>query len=251
MVTPCTNALRALQSNINKHLGNDMGMKHANAQLDADIRCLMDSLRDHQVYVQVPGRIIKYEDAEVEDVIDVGMSQLASLSPTSPLAEYNAAFRRLQKRRQMAPITKPPSPTFNLNATELPAMAESVFPRTPSPPSSPGTPPLPTALPGGQSSPPISSHEPIPNPESSTQHSAHSEELLDEIGEVKDDLDPGEPLLQGELQRMMDDVESGVEDATLARESLRDVALDMDAVESEDEDDLESDSSGSDSDYNP
>ena len=233
MITPCTNALRSLQGNINSHLGNDMGVKHANAQLNADIRCLMDSLMDHQVYIPKPGRVINYDDAEVLDVMDVGFSQLSSLASTSPLAEYNAAFRRLQKRRRMTPVTKPPSP--ELNVTELPDFGSRIFPGTPSPPSE------------------SSSRQPTPSPElvDLTGHGPTVAELLSEIREVQDEGDIDEPLLQGELQQIMDDIEYGVEEETLPRQSMRDVALDMDAVDSEDDDDTESSSSGSDSEYVP
>ncbi|KAJ3532193.1 hypothetical protein NMY22_g7845 [Coprinellus aureogranulatus] len=244
-VTPCVNALRELQGNINKHLGHDMGTKHANAQLGADIRCLMDSLKDHQVYVPKLGRVIKYEDAQVPDVVDVGLSQLSSLLPTSPLAEYNAAFKRLQKRRQMTPVTKPPSPV--LNATELPAFGARIFPETPSPPSSPGSTRSPASNP--IAAPTTTSPAPVPESERYTPDSPTSQELLDEIAEVRDDMDPGEPLLEGELRQLMDDVEHGVEEETLPRESLRDVALDMDAVDTDEDMGSASDDSGSDSDF--
>lgn len=204
IITPCTNSLRELQSQIDSTLGSDLGKKHANAQLEADIQCLMDSLQDHRVYTPVPGRMTNEDDPEVPNVINVGSSQLCSLAPNSPLAEYNAAFKRLQKRRKMTPVTKPPSPT--LNSTEIPAtLGDRIFPSSPSP-SSPSSSTRSSTPSPRASAPPLSTGSPTIG------------ELAAEIEEARNDVDTAEPLLQGELRQMMDDLDHGVADETLRRD---------------------------------
>ncbi|KAF8989724.1 hypothetical protein BDQ17DRAFT_1414321 [Cyathus striatus] len=103
-IMPCTDALRQLQLHMNKTLGADIGSKHANARLAEDIRSLMDSLREHNVYCIQKGRTTDVDDLPVPNVVNIGLNHLSNLSK-SPLADYNLAFQKLQKRRQMTAVT--------------------------------------------------------------------------------------------------------------------------------------------------
>ena len=142
----------------------------------------------------------------------------------------------------MAPVSLTPEPTLDLH--NLPdSLPSTIFPRTPSPPSSLGS-----SVPG--------SPTPPSNPQDTSPSSVAdralantgptTSELTAEISEAQEDDPTVEPMLQGELQQMMDDIRDGVVDETLRRESLRDVALDMDIVDSDEE--TESESSGVNSD---
>ncbi|KAJ3516532.1 hypothetical protein NMY22_g14184 [Coprinellus aureogranulatus] len=251
VINPCTESLRELQSHINATLGVDIGKKHANAQLMEDIQCLMDSLQDHKVYEVVPGRVTGEDDPPVKDAISVGIAQLSSSSPNSPLAEYNAAFQRLQKRRRMTAVTAEPEAT--LTFTELPTgLGERIFPRTPSPPSPAGSsegspllkpPPASTSPSTSRPTTAVSADEAL------AKSGPTMDELTDEIAEARHDPNTIEPLVEGELRQMMNDLEHGVGEETLARESLRDVAFDMDAVDSDFETESEDSSTDSDDNY--
>jgi len=63
----------------------------------------MNSLEDHKVYQVQKGRMLK-DDELAKDVIAVGLQNLTA-GEKNPLAEYNAAVKRLQKRRNMNPVT--------------------------------------------------------------------------------------------------------------------------------------------------
>ncbi|KAJ7175664.1 hypothetical protein C8R46DRAFT_1030699 [Mycena filopes] len=78
MVAPCVTALRHLSTSITRILGSDQGTKHEPADPSTDIKLLMKSLAEHDVY-KIKGRVF----AEVE---------------------YNAAFRKLQARLRLRPL---------------------------------------------------------------------------------------------------------------------------------------------------
>jgi hypothetical protein len=78
-------------------------MKHAPPDLRSDIQSLMNSLDEHKVYRILKGRMLK-DDELAKDVIGVGLQNLTT-GDKNPLAEYNGALRRLQKRRNMNPVT--------------------------------------------------------------------------------------------------------------------------------------------------
>ncbi|KAF5336631.1 hypothetical protein D9758_015938 [Tetrapyrgos nigripes] len=101
MISPCVEVFRKLATNINDSCGEArQGSRHAPPDLSKDIRILMDSLREHGVYKITKGRVFDVDDSLAKDVITEGLCNLSS-----PLAEYNAAFKRLQRRRRQMPIT--------------------------------------------------------------------------------------------------------------------------------------------------
>ncbi|KAF5334852.1 hypothetical protein D9758_014300 [Tetrapyrgos nigripes] len=101
MISPCVEVFRKLATNINDSCGEArQGSRHAPPDLSKDIRILMDSLREHGVYKITKRRVFDVDDSPAKDVITEGLCNLSS-----PLAEYNAAFKRLQRRRRQMPIT--------------------------------------------------------------------------------------------------------------------------------------------------
>lgn len=84
-------------------LGSRQGTKHTSPDLQKDIQRLMDSLRDHEVYVLKEGRIIDQEKAVVPNAISIGLRELQG-----PLQEFNKTFKRIQKRLHVHPIVGKP-----------------------------------------------------------------------------------------------------------------------------------------------
>lgn len=214
MITPCTIALRDLQNHINDSLGSDMGTKHASAKLAQDIKSLMHSLNEHKVYEVVPGRVTP-DEPPVPDVINNGLNQLAG-----PLNDYNTAFKRLQTRRKLTPATQEASP--QLTFSELPP-AETLSAGA----AAPDPPPL-----SPEDTPPIG----LPT----------SDELLSNIPELNGFHDTTDDVIEEELEHMLEELEQ--EEEGLPILSMRDIAVNMDAFESDAESELETDSD-SDSDY--
>lgn len=207
-----------LKKHLNKTLGSDLGTKHAKARLQEDIRSLMNSLKDHRVYEVVPGRVTDDDDPPVPDVIAVGRDQLLS-GDKSPLMDYNKAFVKLQKRRRMIPVTQEAS--SSLASTDLPTFEPPTHRETPPPPS-PGSD-------GLDNSSPIFG------------------DLLADIEELSDYDDTTQAVIDSEMQQVFADLEE--EQATLARVSMRDVALDPDEMTSDEEEDGQESDASSDSDY--
>jgi hypothetical protein len=88
--------LQKLARNFNDILGADQGTHHAPPDLSDDIRTLMESLDEHNVYRVQKGRILDDSDGGlVKDVISVGLEGLAD-GGKNPLWEFNNAFQRLQ-----------------------------------------------------------------------------------------------------------------------------------------------------------
>ncbi|KAJ7762332.1 hypothetical protein DFH07DRAFT_867516 [Mycena maculata] len=113
MVAPCVTALRHLSTSIINILGSDQGTKHEPADLSTDIKLLMKSLAENNVY-EVKGRVFAEGDGTpTPDVITLGIQQLSD-SSSNPLSEYNAAFLKLQARRRLVPLTLPSLPTAPL-----------------------------------------------------------------------------------------------------------------------------------------
>jgi len=103
IISPCVVALGNLQKMLNDTLGGDQGTKHAPPDLKADIESLMSSLDENNIYRIQKGRIIKDEDI-VKDVVAVGLQNLTS-GEKNPISDYNTAFKRLQMRRKMIPVS--------------------------------------------------------------------------------------------------------------------------------------------------
>ena len=127
MVSPCVEVLRQLDRTFNSVLGADQGTRHAPPDLTNDIQTLISSLEEHKVYRIIPGRVLTGENEPVKDVVAIGLQNLTG-GAKNPLSEYNAAFRRLQIRRRMTPVTD--LPTLQSTAVSPPSepkiMAENV-----------------------------------------------------------------------------------------------------------------------------
>jgi len=96
-------ALGDLQKTLNDTLGADQGTKHAPPYLKSDIESLMNSLDEHKIYEVQKGRMLRTDEI-VKDVIVVGLQNLTS-GLKNPLSEYNSTVQRLQKRRNMTPVS--------------------------------------------------------------------------------------------------------------------------------------------------
>lgn len=136
---------------IQEDLGSRQGSKHSIPDLRRDINTLMDSLKEHEVYVVKNGRTVDSQDSPVPDVLTAGLAALGHGSTTNPIAEFNAQFDRLRERYKLTPVSLDrawPSRTGSAIdptiASEVTAM-DTELPRDPTSPTSP-TPPLPTSL---------------------------------------------------------------------------------------------------------
>ncbi|KAF5361520.1 hypothetical protein D9758_006132 [Tetrapyrgos nigripes] len=103
MITPCIAILREIARTMNGMLGGDIGSNHKAADLTNDIDTLMTSLGEYNVYRLQQGRVLN-EDEVVNDVILTGLQMLTDAG-NNPLDDYNTAFKNLQKRRRMRPVT--------------------------------------------------------------------------------------------------------------------------------------------------
>jgi hypothetical protein len=158
----------------------------------------MNSLDEHKVYRVQKERMLN-NDELAKDVIAVGLQNLTA-GDKNPLAEYNGAFRKLQKRRKMNPVTTEPS-----FPTTLPSSLQSV---PPSPSGSP-LPKIPLAV--------IANDEGSPVPEEKNE----AEQILSDLeGGVLDNTLPR--LTEDDVAYDMDevvievdpDVESGDSDTS-------------------------------------
>lgn len=127
MISPCISLLRKLALDVNSTLGAKLGSKHHTPNLDKDLLALRQSLMGHNIFGIEPGRVIdraKPETGVVPNIVNVGLNMLPG-----PLDDYNRAFKNLQERRRLQPLTD-----------DLPAAyaAGSESPRAPS--TAPSTP---------------------------------------------------------------------------------------------------------------
>jgi hypothetical protein len=103
MVAPCVTALQHLSTSITQILGSDQGTKHEPADLSTDIKLLMKSLAEHNIY-KIKGWVFAEGDGSpTPDVIAAGVKQLAN-SSSNPLVEYNTAFQKLQVYLRLNPL---------------------------------------------------------------------------------------------------------------------------------------------------
>ncbi|KAK1230299.1 hypothetical protein PQX77_006614 [Marasmius sp. AFHP31] len=134
MIAPCVNILRHLATAMNESLGHRQGSRHRSANIQNDINALMKSYKEHNVYEVREGRTVDDDDTQIfTDCVTAGLEALTA-GNDNPLTEYNSAFRRLQKRRQMAPLSTKPAAT---NTTPAPTEAQPV----PDPASTSASPP--------------------------------------------------------------------------------------------------------------
>ncbi|KAF6743049.1 hypothetical protein DFP72DRAFT_859600 [Ephemerocybe angulata] len=212
MISPCVTALRDLATSMKVNLGTDIGTKHQAPDLSRDIQVLMNSLAEHGVYAKTIGRKLDAEDPPVVDVIQAG---LQSLVEGTALGEYNSAFAKLQKRRQMMPIyTEGDSPEAG---SALTSTSDH-----PAPPSSPA--------PASGNTGEASSAEASPTQIASAGASAN-EMVEDSESDDDADSDVGE---DGDLEAALKD-----DGPTLPRDRYEDVAFDMDVVEVDDDGEFE------------
>lgn len=103
IIAPCITQLRQLSTMMHDTFGSFQGNKHAPPDLSNDIDELMNSLREHAVYMPQESRSIDGDKAEVPDVVALGAGQLVT-----PIIEYNAMFERLRQRRRLRPLVGSP-----------------------------------------------------------------------------------------------------------------------------------------------
>jgi hypothetical protein len=104
MISPCVHILRQITTTINSMLGSYQGSKHKSPKLHADLRVLMESLRDHCVYEYKEGRTLDDDDTPTPNTISLGLEKLKPA-----IEEYNNAFLARQLRYSQTPVIDRPS----------------------------------------------------------------------------------------------------------------------------------------------
>ncbi len=100
MVTPCISLLRHVALQVNTNFGARLGSKHHTPDITRDLTELQDSMRANSVFRQQPGRILRgIKSCEVPNAITTGLLNLHE-----PLADYNMAFAKLQRRRRQTTL---------------------------------------------------------------------------------------------------------------------------------------------------
>jgi hypothetical protein len=66
----------------------------------------MDSLTEHEVYVEKEGRVLDDDEKPAPDVLSVGMAALTHGTSTTPLAEFNQQFDIMRERRRLTPVSE-------------------------------------------------------------------------------------------------------------------------------------------------
>lgn len=186
-----------------KVLGTDLGTRHAPVDLTIDIKVLMHSLKDHQVYEKVSGRILDKDDKPVTDVVAEGFR---SLSQGTALNDYNHTFTKLQERRRMKPLvggdaTHGSSDVENSQNIQIPASS-------------------------------------TPSTSNATEAVSSSPFTDDDLGSSPNDDQEANTTedTQDEPTKVLEE-----DDETLALSTAEDVAFDMDTREMEEEEDVEDD----------
>ncbi|TEB28338.1 hypothetical protein FA13DRAFT_1794076 [Coprinellus micaceus] len=87
MISPCVYALRHLANAMKKVLGTDLGTRHAPVDLTIDIKVLMHSLKDHQVYEKVSGRILDKDDKPIPASSTPSTSNATEAVSSSPFTD--------------------------------------------------------------------------------------------------------------------------------------------------------------------
>ncbi|PPQ87522.1 hypothetical protein CVT24_011658 [Panaeolus cyanescens] len=169
-----------------------------------DIQVLMDKLKEHEVYKLVEGRRLDDDDSPAVDVVSEGMGSLVT---GSILTDFNAAFCDLQKRRRLSPVWGTAHDGVHKN-TNTPA----INPQVPPPSSSPQSLPLNAR-------------------DLSTEEVDATSQAQQDQETVLEGLDGSE----GEDVVSEDELECD-DEYTLPLLTLDDVALEMDEVEGDDED---------------
>ena len=109
MISPCINSLRHLVTSMNEALGVRQGVKHAEPNLQHDMKELRRSLADANVYRIQPGRTIDGNKAIVPNVVGLGLAHISA-----SLRQYNHMFVQLKHRRQRtSPLVVEPESSDN------------------------------------------------------------------------------------------------------------------------------------------
>lgn len=103
MISPCVHVVRRVAREFHHTLGDRQGTKHSDTDLSDDIRALVSSMNEHQIYTMLPGRVFDAEDSPPKDVVSEGYRMLAHGSKRS-IDEYNKSFTQLQQRFKTRPI---------------------------------------------------------------------------------------------------------------------------------------------------
>lgn len=222
LVSPCVGILRHLANSMKKMLGSDSGNKHAPPDLSDDIKTLMDSLDEHNVYRITKGRVTDEDDPPVPDITAVGVQTLTD-SSSNPLAEYNKAFRRLQARRRMKPVvdddfgaTSQPASHNGAQLAHTLAVTETPTHPPPIQPNDPATSPAGLA----------EFLHPIPGPSDSTE--VDVEDNMDAFEKSDDEgWEDFEDDEEDEFTRLVNEAD----EPTLERLTADDVAMDMDVID--------------------
>ena len=114
-ISPCIEVLQRLTSEVNGALGSKQGNQHTAPDLTKDIKILMDSLKQNNVYEQVLGHTLGDEEGPAPDIISEGFTTL-TWGVRSPLWQFNQMIKTLQRRCSIQPLV----------GTTLPMQAQDV-----------------------------------------------------------------------------------------------------------------------------
>ncbi|KAJ7284786.1 hypothetical protein C8J57DRAFT_1051947, partial [Mycena rebaudengoi] len=104
MISPCIGVLQQLATQINAELGAHQGSKHTTPGLENNIDELMDSLDEHEVYIEKEGQVLDDDEKPAPDVLSTGMSGLIHGASLTPLEEFNKAFEVLRAQCGLTPV---------------------------------------------------------------------------------------------------------------------------------------------------
>ncbi|KAH9162462.1 hypothetical protein EDB89DRAFT_2152512 [Lactarius sanguifluus] len=102
-ISPCIEILRRLATEVNNTLGSKQGNRHASADLTKDIKILMDSLKQNNIYKEVLGHTLGDDESPAPDVIGEGYSML-TWGAKSPLRQFNRLISTLQRCSAIQPL---------------------------------------------------------------------------------------------------------------------------------------------------
>ncbi|KLO06208.1 hypothetical protein SCHPADRAFT_838360 [Schizopora paradoxa] len=103
LIGPLCELLQELNRKLGQTLGTNNSNRHAAPDLSVDIKVLMDSLTNHDIYEVVRGRKLAEDDAPVVDCVASGRSQMIWGSST-PLDDFNKSLDKLQRRLRIKPL---------------------------------------------------------------------------------------------------------------------------------------------------
>ncbi|EIM86401.1 uncharacterized protein STEHIDRAFT_57738, partial [Stereum hirsutum FP-91666 SS1] len=105
MVAPTVDVLRRLATSIHEEIGSRQGSKHSSPEISKDIKRLMMSIDDLDVYRYKEGRVLDADEKPVADAMSVGLAALSHGSAGNPLTDFNAQWATACARRRLVPIS--------------------------------------------------------------------------------------------------------------------------------------------------